>query len=117
MLVGMQPSYEGFDGLLLPGGGDVAPERYGEPVDPLCGTPDPALDELQLTVLDWFVKNEKPVFGICRGIQVINVYFGGTLIQHVPDALHHMRTPGIPEDKVHLSHAESGSLLEKLYGT
>lgn len=92
------------------------PARYHEAIEPECESPDVALDEWQMTVLDRFVKAQKPVMGICRGIQVLNVYFGGTLIQHVPSYMRHRRTPGIPEDKVHMNHAEKGSVLEMLYG-
>lgn len=69
-----------YDGLLLPGGGDVDPVRFGQELDGSLDV-DPALDQLQLDTLDRFVKAGKPIFGICRGHQVINVYFGGDLIQ------------------------------------
>ena len=105
-----------FAGLLLPGGGDVDPVRYGEAMSPLCDPPDQALDALQLGVLDAFVKAGKPVLGICRGIQVINVYFGGTLIQHLPESPRHSRMGG-DVDKVHRVRAEGDSFLAALYGT
>ena len=105
-----------FDGLLLPGGGDIEPERYGQA---LAGSVeiDPKLDDLQFTALDRFVKAGKPVLGICRGHQVINVYFGGTLIQHLPQSPVHRRDPGVPADKVHGVCVREGSWLEKLYGS
>lgn len=109
-------SADGFDGLLLPGGVDVDPANYHR-ANVACGTTKPSLDAWQLTVLDRFVKQQKPVFGICRGHQVINVYFGGTLIQHVPGAERHARDAGASVDKVHMSHAEPGSFLAQLYGT
>lgn len=105
---------EAFDGLLLPGGGDINPGRYGQENQGSIMIID-ALDKLQFAVLDAFVKSKKPVFGICRGHQIINVYFGGTLIQHLPDAVRHFRKLTEP-DKVHRCIAEEGSWLEKIYG-
>ncbi len=104
----------GFDGLLLPGGGDLNPALYHRPnrgSDPA----DDELDQLQMAALDAFVKAKKPVFGICRGHQLINVYFGGTLIQNLSQAATHSRCGG-PDDKVHGVRTEAGSLLYELYG-
>lgn len=105
-----------YDGLLLPGGVDVDPTYYNR-ANVACGTIRPELDACQFAVLDKFVKLGKPVLGICRGHQVINVYFGGTLIQHIPCANLHARDAGIPQDKVHISHAEPDSYIAGLYGT
>lgn len=105
---------EDFDGLLLPGGGDIDPSRYGQENQGSVMIKK-ELDKLQLDVLDCFVKNKKPVFGICRGHQLINVYFGGTLIQHLPTSLRHSRKPEEP-DKVHRGIAEEGSWLARIYG-
>lgn len=102
-------------GLLLPGGGDIHPGFYGEENR---GSRQiiKERDLLEFALLDAFVKRGKPVLGICRGIQVINVYFGGTLIQHLPTAFLHIRQPD-GKDQVHLCHALKGSWIEKLYGT
>ena len=70
---------------------------------------------MQMSALDAFVKAEKPVFGICRGHQLINVFLGGTLIQDLPQAQTHSRC-GASVDKVHVVRSESGSLLHALYG-
>lgn len=105
----------GFDGLILPGGADVDPARYHMP-NTACGTLEPELDQIQFTVLDRFVGAQKPVLGICRGIEVLNVYFGGTLIQHLPTAQLHARDKGSREDKVHHQTTEKGSWLADLYG-
>ena len=86
-------------------------------MEPLCDPPDDALDEMQLTVLDRFVKAGKPVLGTCRGHQIINVYFGGTLIQHLPQSPRHRRDPGASTDKAHPTRAAEGSFLAQLYGT
>ena len=105
---------EEFDGLLLPGGGDIAPARYGEEVEGSEGI-DEQLDAHQFAVLDDFVKAGKPVLAICRGHQLVNVYFGGSLIQHLENADFHRFTG--EGDQTHPSVAEPGSWLEELYGT
>ena len=74
---------ESCDGLLLPGGGDMEPWRYGQK-NTASRSLEPERDEAELRLLDSFVSCGKPVLGICRGLQVINVYFGGTLIQDLP---------------------------------
>ena len=61
-----------YDGLLLPGGGDIDPARYGEE-DRGSRQIVEDLDQLQLEMIDAFVKEGKPVLGICRGLQIVNV--------------------------------------------
>ncbi len=75
----------GVGGLLLSGGPDVHPERYGRDPDPnaklkLC----PELDELEFRVLEYALSADMPVLAICRGMQLLNVAFGGRLIQDLP---------------------------------
>lgn len=104
-----------FDGLLLPGSvRNVDPARYGRELE---GEREilPELDEVQFTVLDRFVKAGKPVFGICRGHQLLNVYFGGTLIQNHPRRDHHIMIPADPY-LAHGSVAEEDGFLFPLYG-
>ena len=84
---------EAYDGCLLPGGGDIHPKRYGQAHTGESILINEALDELQFSVLDAFVKAGKPVLGICRGLQLINVYYGGTLIQHLPTYTIHTCMP------------------------
>jgi len=71
------------DALLLPGGGDVEPWRYGQ-IDRFSAALDPERDEAELMLLRRFTGLRKPVLGICRGVQIINVFFGGTLRQDLP---------------------------------
>lgn len=73
-----------LDGLVLQGGNDVAPQHYGEmPLDPAwCG--DPVRDRYETELLRAFIDAGKPVFGICRGLQLLNVAFGGSLLQDIP---------------------------------
>ena len=107
-------SPEDYDGLLLPGGCDVNPSRYGKTGIPE-ETTDDDLDALQFAVLDRFLKAGKPILGICRGHQLLNVAFGGTLIQHLPGAEKHVRLPG-DVDNVHAAHIAQDSFLYPLYG-
>ena len=100
-------------GLLLPGGGDIDPARFGEENNGSRDI-DTALDAVQLAALDGFVKAGKPVLGICRGHQVVNVYFGGGLVQDLPTAQTHMARGHV--DSVHSVEIAAGSVLHGLYG-
>ena len=102
---------ETCDGLLLAGGGDINPACYGQPP---AGSflPDPERDALEMELLGAYSAVKKPVLGICRGIQIINVYFGGTLVQNLPG---HSQIDG--SDRLHGVTAQPGCFLEKLYGT
>lgn len=104
-----------FDALLVPGGGDVHPRFYGEEISPLCGTPDEELDQREIEAVRSFAESGRPVFGICRGCQVINVAFGGTLVQHIESVVNHAQTP--QGDAVHATLAEKGGFVEAVYGT
>jgi putative glutamine amidotransferase len=73
----------GADGLLLLGGEDVAPERYGE-TDRHCERINPQRDAFELALLRSALRNDLPILGICRGVQVIAVVLGGTLLQDLP---------------------------------
>lgn len=72
-----------FDALLLPGGGDIDPHLLNEP-DKGSRNIDTELDLIQFQALDLFIKNQKPILGICKGFQLINLYFGAKLIQDLP---------------------------------
>ena len=69
------------DGLLLTGGNDVAPVLYGETKETFCGENDPRRDRMEARLIELALQADKPVFGICRGLQILNVVLGGTLYQ------------------------------------
>lgn len=71
------------DGLLMPGGVDIEPARYGQKTDEKCGKIDTDRDAAEWWMLEAFLPTQKPVLGICRGIQMLNVFQGGTLHQHI----------------------------------
>ncbi len=103
-----------YDGLIVCGGVDVHPARYGEAVDGAVNM-DEARDAAEIALVEAFLKAGKPIFGICRGHQLLNVIFGGTLVQHLPNALEHS-TVLAGRDIVHEVIAQKGSIAEKLYG-
>jgi putative glutamine amidotransferase len=71
-----------MDGFVFQGGADIAPSSYGEaPIENGRWPGDPHRDQYELKIMDWAFKNQKPILGICRGFQLMNVYFGGTLYQ------------------------------------
>lgn len=101
-----------YDALLLPGGGDIDPKLFGQ-LPHGTGAFDPKLDRIQLEILRAFVSDKKAVLGICKGMQLINIYFGGDMIQHLPESgVHEYKG----KDQVHKTVSLQGSVLEDLYG-
>jgi putative glutamine amidotransferase len=80
--------YDRVDGILISGGGDIDPRKYGEAPLAGLGPIDPARDDIELPLARWAVEDGKPILGICRGSQVINVALGGTLYQDIPSQIH-----------------------------
>lgn len=115
-----QGIYERLDGILFSGGGDVDPERFGGAPHPCIAGVDPHRDALELQFVRRTLTDGKPFFGICRGIQVINVGLGGTLYTHLPDqlerALHHDNPGDHRRDLVHEVTLVDGSRLGKITG-
>lgn len=74
------------DGFLLPGGDDINPEYYGEENKGLSKEIDYSLDELDRKIISYAVKNQRPILGICRGIQSLAAFCGGTLYQDIKEA-------------------------------
>ncbi len=110
----------GLDGLLLTGGGDVAPELYGEPRHPSTVDVEADRDVFEIALVNLAREHQMPLFAICRGIQVLNVARGGTLIQDiptlVPGALSHSLEvpPHQPFSRAHEIWIEKDTLLSRL---
>jgi putative glutamine amidotransferase len=108
------------DGLLITGGQDVSPLLYGEnagqhvPLSCLCN------DEVEVALIREASRRGKPVFGICRGIQIINVCFGGTLWQDVPsqiqNAICHHQDSGARGERIHSIRVEENTRLAEIMG-
>lgn len=108
-----------LDGLLAPGGNDLDPELFGEEKIEECGTFSRYEDEYDMELIKEAVKQGKPVLGICRGMQVINVLYGGTLYQDISTQyskeIVHIRV--VPEEEnFHTVNIEKNSYLAKVLG-
>lgn len=112
-----QNHLNGVDALVLTGGGDIDPARYGSIPSPFVGGIDPHRDAVEILLVRTALSRRIPVLGICRGCQLLNVALGGTLIQHLPDvtALSHL-VPAFREDDVHTVWVEAGSHLAAAVG-
>jgi putative glutamine amidotransferase len=111
--------YELLDALVLPGGADVEPRRYGAVARADCGLyVMPEVDEAELTLLRWAIADGMPVLAICRGIQVLNVACGGTLWQdlHVEGATRMAHDRGPRDALVHAIAVEPKSVLAQALG-
>jgi putative glutamine amidotransferase len=113
--------FEHLDGLILSGGGDVLPALYGEEDSGLLWFVDEQRDRAELALAQWALTEKLPVLAICRGIQVLNVAAGGTLIQdiptQVPNALSHSTVAGRPMAAVaHTVEVAADSRLAALVG-
>jgi putative glutamine amidotransferase len=78
------PTLDGLDGVLFTGGGDVDPAHYGGDRHQDTNEPDRARDAFELALATLALKADTPLLAICRGLQVVNVAAGGTLVQHIP---------------------------------
>ena len=102
-----------YDGLILCGGSDINPEYYGETVDGSVDI-DYERDRAEFAIAKKFIRLGKPVLGICRGHQLINVLFGGTLHQHIPN--HYLHRGENSVDAVHENLASDIGFLYDMYG-
>jgi len=104
---------EMVDALVITGGCDVDPAEYGQSPEPLLGRTDPQRDAADLAITRAAVVANVPTLATCRGIQVLNVAMGGTLVQHIDE---HMRTDLYDQD-VHTVDIAAGSRLATILGT
>lgn len=115
----LKQAFELCDGLLLTGGHDVGPYVYGKETSKECGIPCKARDDMESILFNLALENDKPVFGICRGIQFMNAYLGGELYQDLKTEYeckveHHMVPPyDIAAHKVEVL---EGSMLADIIG-
>src|SRR3954468_2575722 len=107
-----------LDGLVLHGGADVSPLSYGEQPLQEKWAGDKVRDEYEMDLVAAFERAAKPVFGVCRGLQLLNVAYGGTLYQDIatqlPDALPH-RDASVYDRNFHSVAIEGGTRLAQLY--
>ena len=115
----LQAILERCAGVLIPGGHDVEPARYGQELLPECGELSPARDRLEDWVMGWALERDMPILGICRGVQMLNVHLGGTLYQDLPsqcpESLNHSQQPPY-EELVHTVNVKEGSMLAQFTG-
>lgn len=108
-----------IDGILFTGGHDVGPHVYGEEAGKKCGVACTPRDEMEGYLLDKALKEDIPVFGICRGIQFMNAHLGGSLYQDLPteypsDTEHHMERPY--DRPIHTVEVLEGTKLAEIIG-
>jgi putative glutamine amidotransferase len=110
---------DALDGFLLVGGADVDPATYGAELGPNTGPTYPERDAFEIALVKAAIDREVPVLGICRGMQLLNVAFGGTLIQDLagPDGenIHRRRIGGFEDTENHIE-LEEGSLAARAAG-
>ena len=117
--------YDALDGVFLPGGADIDPATYGAESHPLCDKTDRERDRVEVALARWAIEDQKPVLGVCRGMQLINVAAGGSLYQdlaeQLPGSLKHDYFPfrGQSYTRDYLAHdveVDAGSRLAQVLG-
>ncbi len=113
-----QSALKGVHGLLLSGGADLDPARYGASRDANTGTARPDRDAWELALARVALDGGLPMLGVCRGMQVLNVELGGTLVQHLPEHVgSEAHSPTVGVHGRHRVRFADGSLLATLLGT
>jgi putative glutamine amidotransferase len=118
----VEDALSGIDGLMLTGGDDVMPSRYGETAHETVVEAEPGRDEFEIALVNEARARALPLFAICRGIQVLNVACGGTLVQDIPSQVrgalpHSLKIP--PHEPYSLAHEvwlDKDTLLSRLMG-
>ena len=103
---------EEIDGVLLTGGADVEPQRYGDADEGNVCETFPGRDDAELAIIEAALRRRLPILAICRGMQLLNVYHGGTLVKDLPYPGH-----SLADRERHPVMIESGSALHRLVGT
>ena len=119
----LRAMYERLDGVFLAGGVDVDPASYREDRLDVCGRTDPDRDRVEIMLTKWAIEDGKPVLGVCRGLQVINVACGGSLLQdiesHSDRFIKHDYYPTQGHERHYLAHealVAAGSRFMRIYG-
>jgi putative glutamine amidotransferase len=108
-----------LDGLVLAGGADIDPLGYGQESHPQTSDTVPERDNFEIALVRAAIERDLPVLGICRGMQLINVAYGGTLLQHLPERFghhEHLRVPGTFDGADHDVELIEGSLAARAAG-
>ena len=118
----IETALDAVGGVMLTGGDDVEPSRYGEAPHATTAVAEPGRDEFEIALVRAARDRRLPIFAICRGVQVLNVAFGGTLVQDIPSAvtgaIRHSLTvpPNTPYTLAHEVWVEKDTLLSRLLG-
>ena len=110
-------SLAGYHGLVLSGGSDVDPSQYGETRQEETEAPDHERDRVELRLIGEALREDTPVLAICRGLQILNVFHGGTLVQHIEPPERHRRHEADASTAAHNITIEEGTLLSQISGT
>lgn len=102
-----------LDGLLLTGGPDIHPSYFGEEINGAVNI-DEARDKSEFAITKAYTELKKPILAICRGCQLINAFFGGTLHQHLPNADEHRSEPGT--ENTNNAYTTEGTLARRIFG-
>jgi putative glutamine amidotransferase len=108
-----------LDGLVLAGGADIDPSSYGEAPHPETVDTVPERDRFEISLVRAAIERDLPVLGICRGMQLINVAYGGSLLQHLPERFghhEHLRVPGTFDGADHDVDLVEGTLAARAAG-
>lgn len=109
-----------IDGLLLPGGPDVSPKNYGESPHPSVTYTFEMQDALEMQLIHRMIEQGKPILGICRGLQLLNVALGGNLYQDLPsqynNSICHAQDSSIRDHLTHLVSFKCGSAINTIFG-
>jgi putative glutamine amidotransferase len=114
-----EEALEKIDGLVLAGGADIDPASYGEQPHPQTLDTVPERDRFEIALVRAAIERDMPVLGICRGMQLINIAYGGTLLQHLPERFghhEHLRVPGTFDGADHDVELLEGSLAARAAG-
>lgn len=118
-LEALRASYDACDAIMIPGGVDMDPANYGEAPHEKLGRIDPERDRVELQLTRWAIEDRKPLLGLCRGLQVINVASGGSLWQDLEvqyeGAIRHDYFPNYGFDRAHISHDVAVAASSRLH--